>query len=76
LSFIFFLRRLNNLRLSPTLSGFVVQDIRTRTASQMDRKVISADLQQEDTQNSVTGSVLVKLDGEAGTETVTLERHL
>jgi len=76
LSFIFFLRRLNNLRLSPTLSGFVVQDIRTRTASQMDRKVISADLQQEDTQNSVTGSVLVKLNGEAGTETVTLERHL
>lgn len=68
---------LNNLRFSPTLSGFVVQDTRrTRTASQMDRKVISVDLQQENTQDSVAGSVLVKLDGEAGTKTVTLERYL
>lgn len=66
---------LNNLRVSPTLSGFVAQDIaRTRTTSQTDRKIISADLQQENTQDSIAGAVLVKLDGETGTGTATLER--
>lgn len=45
-----------------------------KTASQMDRKFISVDLQQENTQDSITGSVLVKLDGEAGIEMVHLER--
>lgn len=40
----------------------------------MDGKVISVDLQQENTQDRAAGSVLVKLGGEARTETVTLER--
>ena len=72
--FICFLRTLNNSRVSPILSGFMVQDTRTRATSQMDRKVISVDLQHESTQDRAAGSVLVKLSGEAGTETVTLER--
>lgn len=75
-SFIFFLRTLSKLRLSPILSGFVVQDIkRTWMSSQMDRKFISADLQQENMQDRVAGSILVNSNGEAGTETVTLERQ-
>lgn len=46
----FFLRTLNDLNLATTLSGLVVQDIRRkRTASQMERKITSVDLQQENT---------------------------
>lgn len=44
-------------------------------SSQMDRKFISADLQQENVQDRVAGSILVNSNGEAGTETVTLERQ-
>lgn len=72
--FICFLRTLNNSRDSPILSGFMAQDIRTRATSKVDRKVISVDLHQGNTQDRAAGSVLVKLGDEARTETVTLER--
>lgn len=46
----------------------------TKTASQMDRKFISVDLHQENTQDSIAGSVLVEHDDEAGIEMDPLER--
>lgn len=62
----FFLENIK-LSLSPTLSGLVVQDTRRkRTAFEMERKIISVDLQQGSTQDRVAGLFLVELSGEAG----------
>lgn len=58
LVFFFSLRTLKNLRFSPIL----------------DRKFISVDLHQENTQDSIAGSVLVEHDDETGIEMDPLER--